>query len=324
MAAYHFLCVNYATGDEIILIGFSRGAFTVRYLIKLVQELGLLAGLELGDLHEIFGRWWKTASVRGNVSLNQEGDHPRNRPQIPIKACGLWDTVNSVWSTDLQTEIMGVEHVFHALSLHEHRYDFQVVMASVPDGEQHLEQCWFSGYHGDVGGGREDDALAHLALAWMMGKLDRLIDFNKLAFYQKEMVNSRWRAVLNRDEGRRLTSIAPDSRTLGWRVWETMALPFRKIMNVYRRPGITVPDIHEYIHRSVWKLTSQHSEFLKPCWALKGVTPEDPTNGVRHWTPRESLRRMQETMRKRGKTKTERTFSSAFRMAQAWMMTMEL
>lgn len=199
MAAYHFLCVNYATGDEIILIGFSRGAFTVRYLVKMVQEIGLLSGLELGDLHEIFGRWWKTASVKGDKSTNQDERRFRHRSPIPIKACGLWDTVNSVWSTDLQTEIPGVEHIFHALSLHEHRYYFQAVMAGAADGEQHLEQCWFSGYHGDIGGGREDDALAHLALAWMMGKLDKLIEFDKVAFYGKEMVSSRWRAVLNRD-----------------------------------------------------------------------------------------------------------------------------
>lgn len=98
-------------------------------------------------------------------------------------------------------------------------------------------------------------------------------------------------------EGSRLRSIAPDSLTLGWRALEAMALPLRKVMNVYRRPGTTDPDSHEFIHRSVYKLTSQHSQFLKPCWALEGVTPEDSTSGIRNWRPRNSLRPIQESAR---------------------------
>jgi hypothetical protein len=40
--AYSFICANYTEGDEIILIGFSRGAFTVRSVANMIADLGLL------------------------------------------------------------------------------------------------------------------------------------------------------------------------------------------------------------------------------------------------------------------------------------------
>ena len=45
--AYGFLANNYANGDEIFLIGFSRGAFTARSVAGLIGDLGVLtkAGL---------------------------------------------------------------------------------------------------------------------------------------------------------------------------------------------------------------------------------------------------------------------------------------
>lgn len=52
-----------------------------------------------------------------------------------------------------------------------------------------------SGFHGDVWGGRKDDALAHLALAWMMAKLysSGILDFNKNLFWKDEGLKSSWR-----------------------------------------------------------------------------------------------------------------------------------
>ncbi|KAK0646185.1 hypothetical protein B0T16DRAFT_510218 [Cercophora newfieldiana] len=41
-SAYSFICANYRNGDEIILIGFSRGAFTARSIAGMVENIGLL------------------------------------------------------------------------------------------------------------------------------------------------------------------------------------------------------------------------------------------------------------------------------------------
>ncbi|KAI0871473.1 hypothetical protein GGS24DRAFT_58553 [Hypoxylon argillaceum] len=40
--AYAFLCANYVDGDKIVLLGFSRGAFTARSIGGMVSDLGLL------------------------------------------------------------------------------------------------------------------------------------------------------------------------------------------------------------------------------------------------------------------------------------------
>src|SRR5271156_6684169 len=40
--SYVFLCDNYCDGDEIFIIGFSRGAFTARSVASLIQDVGLL------------------------------------------------------------------------------------------------------------------------------------------------------------------------------------------------------------------------------------------------------------------------------------------
>jgi hypothetical protein len=52
--AYSFLCNNYASGDEIFLIGFSRGAFTARSVAGLISVVGLLTKKGLPFLPEIF------------------------------------------------------------------------------------------------------------------------------------------------------------------------------------------------------------------------------------------------------------------------------
>ena len=52
--AYSFLSTNYSPGDEIFLIGFSRGAFTARTVAGLIDTVGLLTKKGLSALPEIF------------------------------------------------------------------------------------------------------------------------------------------------------------------------------------------------------------------------------------------------------------------------------
>lgn len=44
---------------------------------------------------------------------------------------------------------------------------------NIPD----LQQCWFLGYHRDIGGGQKKDSLAQLALIWMISKLNAYLRF---------------------------------------------------------------------------------------------------------------------------------------------------
>lgn len=52
--AYSFLCANYEDGDEIVLVGFSRGAFTARSIAGMVTHLGLLTRKGLDYFYIIF------------------------------------------------------------------------------------------------------------------------------------------------------------------------------------------------------------------------------------------------------------------------------
>lgn len=53
-AAYVFLSNNYAKGDEIFLLGFSRGAFTARAVAGVIATVGLLTKKGLAYWPEIF------------------------------------------------------------------------------------------------------------------------------------------------------------------------------------------------------------------------------------------------------------------------------
>ena len=51
---YNFICNNYADGDAIVLVGFSRGAFTARAVADMIATLGLLNVSGLDHFFAIF------------------------------------------------------------------------------------------------------------------------------------------------------------------------------------------------------------------------------------------------------------------------------
>lgn len=52
--AYAFIVQNYVEGDEIILLGFSRGAFTARSIAGLINTVGLLTRSGMVHFYRIF------------------------------------------------------------------------------------------------------------------------------------------------------------------------------------------------------------------------------------------------------------------------------
>jgi hypothetical protein len=51
---YSFIAANYTPGDEIILIGFSRGAFTARSVAGMIKDIGLLTRDGMSYYYPIF------------------------------------------------------------------------------------------------------------------------------------------------------------------------------------------------------------------------------------------------------------------------------
>lgn len=65
-----------------------------------------------------------------------------------------------------------IVNAFQALSLHERRRYFRPIVwqkSKLSESKnKNLKQCWFLGYHGDVGGGVDEPILSHIALVWMI------------------------------------------------------------------------------------------------------------------------------------------------------------
>jgi hypothetical protein len=60
---YNFICANYVDGDAIILIGFSRGAFTARSVADLIASIGLLTPEGLDHFYAIFDDYENMANT---------------------------------------------------------------------------------------------------------------------------------------------------------------------------------------------------------------------------------------------------------------------
>lgn len=120
---YSFLAANYFDGDEIILIGFSRGAFTVRSVAGMIAKLGLLTREGIDQFYPIFmdmKRWDYCQAIDQfpdipfsekpsgpnaskeyrdkleSLGLTRVRQNHGNGPLITIKAIACWDTVGSL------------------------------------------------------------------------------------------------------------------------------------------------------------------------------------------------------------------------------------
>jgi uncharacterized protein (DUF2235 family) len=218
MEAYSFICHNYSgKNDQIILIGFSRGAFTVRCVADLVTKAGLLTKMGLYYLVQLY-KLWADGKFRGPDVSNLPPVFRNEivkllRRNIRIQVCAVWDTVCSLgmpWfglhhprppsrlnfiHSDWPESI---ENAFQALSLHEHRQTFLAIVLrpeETNDGRNvgRLRQCWFMGYHSDIGGGSKDECLAQFALAWMIIRLAKWIEFDSKCFWMPSPVNCSWK-----------------------------------------------------------------------------------------------------------------------------------
>lgn len=185
--AYGWLATRYRPGDRIFFFGYSRGAYAVRSLAGVIDQVGLLTPENATERNVLLAyRYYQRAPGSPGRSVFQKRFcHAR----VEIEMIGAFDTVKALgvrlpflW---MWTEPQHVFHNhrlspvvkagFHALALDETRAVFDPVLwdTSAAGGWQgRLEQVWFRGAHGDIGGqlGGFDAArpLANLPLVWML------------------------------------------------------------------------------------------------------------------------------------------------------------
>ena len=188
--AYGWLASRYRPGDEIFLIGFSRGAFAVRSLAGVIGHVGLLRQECATErmVREAYRHYQCETHASTAESFRTRFCHA----ETEIEAVAVFDTVKAlgfrapfVWKWAevkhaFHNHHLGphVRHGFHALALHETREAFAPVLWTTPkDHTGHVEQVWFPGSHGDVGGqlngAYEARPFTNIPLTWMLEKLER-------------------------------------------------------------------------------------------------------------------------------------------------------
>ena len=190
---YKFLVDHYEPGDEIYAVGFSRGAYAARSLCGLLRNCGLIRRdlAPKGDCDDnpiVVDAYqlYRTRDGSADTDFALDFRARYTHAGVRVRALGVWDTVGALgvpfkrvklWSAKHyefhDTRLSGlIDHAFHAVALDEHRPDYAPTLwTGAPGPGQRVEQVWFAGAHGDVGGGYQRSALAQAALRWMQGRM---------------------------------------------------------------------------------------------------------------------------------------------------------
>ena len=185
---YKQLAKQYKDGDEVYILGFSRGAYTARSLVGMIRNCGLVKNkrlnLSIGMAYGIY-----RTRDDGPDSLAARFFKSRYSREININFLGVWDTVGALGiPLDLLEKFNGafyefhdtklsslVQNAYHAVAIDEHRRDYGATLWNPPQKpQQTMEQRWFVGAHSDVGGGYADRRLSDISLRWMQDKASAL------------------------------------------------------------------------------------------------------------------------------------------------------
>jgi len=205
---YEFIVADYAAGDELYIVGFSRGAYAARALAGLIGASGIQRKLD-ANVFEVAWQHYRVApAVRKqpqtagssdrktladyNMLATKQSFHDTRT----ITCVGVWDTVGSygipagiglaALARYFTLAMLGFhdtsfgDHVkvgLHAIAVDERRRPFVPTFWTILKGEKpkgHVEQTWFAGAHSNVGGGYSDSGLSDEALIWMIARVQAL------------------------------------------------------------------------------------------------------------------------------------------------------
>lgn len=227
--AYRFLMNEYEPGDRVFIFGFSRGAFIARSLASMLDGCGLLYPHHEHMITTVSDYYLSNASLAKCRAFRDTFARPCSPHFV-----GVWDTIGALGillsMRQFHTAKLapGVAHAFHAVSIDERRRAFVPALwdEKALNAGQHVEQVWFPGVHGDIGGEYTERGLADIPLYWML---------EKARAYGLELTEEA------------LTALAPDPQGIkhdslsGW--WRLLGTHVREIP----------PDasLHDSVHRRI-------------------------------------------------------------------------
>ena len=172
--AYKFLVEEFVPGKKIWMIGFSRGAYTVRCVAGMINNFGIVnnegvTDQTLNDLCNTVYLMYRSRdplyAPKGASALEFRQAYSYGYDYPPIEFMGLFDTVGSLGIPKIDPEVSlsydfydqnvssEVEHVFQGIVTHDRLFAFEPCFARrSPDSHaaQPVE-VWFPGAHYDIG-----------------------------------------------------------------------------------------------------------------------------------------------------------------------------
>lgn len=128
MDAYRFLMANYHEGDRICLLGFSRGAYTVRCLAGMLHKVGLLPAGNRSQVPFAYSFYKNDTAEGWKMSAMFKRAFSNN---VEVHFVGVYDCVASVGFIPRKlpfskTPTNTIKYFRHAMALDERRAKFKV------------------------------------------------------------------------------------------------------------------------------------------------------------------------------------------------------
>jgi len=187
--AYGYLASRYRPGDKIYLLGYSRGAYAVRSLAGVIDQVGLLRAENATqrNVRDVYRHYQGSPDSDSAARFARAYCHAG----IEIEMIGVWDTVKSLglnapvlWRYSAPKHAFHNAHLgpsvkagFHAVARDETRVAYSPVMWETDDGwHGEMQQMWFRGSHGDIGGMLDGfeaaRPLSNIPLVWILDKAE--------------------------------------------------------------------------------------------------------------------------------------------------------
>jgi hypothetical protein len=173
--AYLDVAKVYRQGDRVFIFGFSRGAAIARLLASVIGHRSIPTSI------------WTLRFFGRSIALwtsSRKIDDIHNPVMVDVLGC--WDTVGAfgisknIFGIPFQqmnllkdlTVSLCVKRAYHMVALDETRDAFvPTLMEPDPTDPKRITEVWFSGSHGNVGGGYATDQLSDLTLDFLLRRV---------------------------------------------------------------------------------------------------------------------------------------------------------